>query len=380
MESQAFQQPEASIFLHPVLILFVMALGACVGSFLNVVIYRVPLGISVSKPARSFCPSCKYQIPFYHNLPILSWIFLRGKCAKCGSPIAVRYVLVEALTMLLFLVVWLRFVPEMGPAVPAVLWVLISLLIASTFIDIEHQIIPNSLNFGGTAVAVIAAALFPKLLNETTWHGGLMWSLIGAAVGYGVIWIIVTLGKMALGKVEHRFESLQPWKIHQPDEDSHAQLEVNGQVFTWEDIFSRPTDKLIIQTTDLKLNGQTREASEIVFYYNRAVIGEETIDLEKLEVVEGRTTHIVQPREAMGMGDAKFMMMIGAFLGWQAALFAILAGAVFGAIFGTLQKRLGGEKWSDPIPFGPYLAMGAFIFIFWGPSMIQWYLHRSGLA
>src|SRR4051794_32827381 len=95
----------------------VFLLGAGIGPFLNVVIYRVPLGISVNNPRRSFCPSCKKQIPWYRNIPLLSWLALRGKCAECGSKIAFRYFFVELLTAVLFYAVFVKFSASYGPHV-----------------------------------------------------------------------------------------------------------------------------------------------------------------------------------------------------------------------------------------------------------------------
>src|SRR5947208_15631423 len=118
---------------------FAFALGAAVGSFLNVCIYRLPRDLSVNEPRRSFCPACKQQIPWQQNLPLLSWLFLRGRCASCGSRIAFRYLAVELISALLFLAVWLAFPWEIA----LTYWILVSLLIVATFIDFEHFIIPD---------------------------------------------------------------------------------------------------------------------------------------------------------------------------------------------------------------------------------------------
>src|SRR5688572_26782492 len=104
-------EPSPHSFLPPHVLwqvaIFVFAFGCCVGSYLNVVIYRLPLGMKTSEPRRSFCPSCKYQIPMWHNIPIISWLVLRGKCANCKQAISPRYPFVELLTGLLFVVAFL---------------------------------------------------------------------------------------------------------------------------------------------------------------------------------------------------------------------------------------------------------------------------------
>src|SRR3954451_4338134 len=123
---------------------FAFILGASIGSFLNVCIYRMPRDLSVNQPRRSFCPSCKYQIPWWRNLPLISWLSLRGKCANCGAPISFRYFGVELLTGLLFLAVWLKVWPaQWVHALP--FFVMVSLFIVATFIDFEHYIIPDEI-------------------------------------------------------------------------------------------------------------------------------------------------------------------------------------------------------------------------------------------
>ncbi len=114
--------------------------GACIGSFLNVVIYRVPLGISIHDPARSFCPECDEPIPWYLNIPVFSWLFLRGKSACCRTPISFRYWLVELLTALIFAAMaWKYADASLGAAVLLCVWSALAIVII--LIDAEHLIV-----------------------------------------------------------------------------------------------------------------------------------------------------------------------------------------------------------------------------------------------
>src|SRR2546423_472461 len=137
------------------------ALGAVVGSFLNVCIYRLPRDLSVNKPRRSFCPACRKEIPWFHNLPLLSWLFLRGHCANCGAKIPFRYFLVELITALLFFAVWRTFPWQLALAY----WVFVALLIVATFVDFEHFIIPDEITLGGIAAGLVASAIVPALMS-----------------------------------------------------------------------------------------------------------------------------------------------------------------------------------------------------------------------
>ncbi|WP_299983547.1 prepilin peptidase [Desulfobacula sp.] len=195
--------------------LFVFIVGACIGSFLNVCIYRIPENNSIITPG-SFCPNCNKNIPFYYNIPILSYVFLMGRCKFCKHPISIRYLLIEALTGIFALLLFHKF--GLTPAM-AYWFVFISVLITISFIDIDHQIIPDIISLPGILIfassfcflpemtikdallgilagggSLYAVALFYYLLKKQEGMGGgdiKLLAMIGAATGIkGVIFTI----------------------------------------------------------------------------------------------------------------------------------------------------------------------------------------------
>ena len=282
--------------------------GACVGSFLNVVIYRLPRkdpdrgGLSVAKPARSFCPNCKRQIPWHENVPILSWVLLGGKCKGCKSEISVRYLLVEALTAFLF--AWWTVLFLERAAEPAADWPLLAtgllltaVAIAVTFIDIDWREIPDEITLPGTALGVIASAALPivqrpswlyeKLAGARGWEthlAALTSSAAGAIVGSGLLLLVAIAGKAVF----------------------------------------RPKD---------------------------AETGE--------------------PTDAMGLGDVKFMAMVGAFLGADGVLLVFFLGCVAGAIAGIAWLLIKRDRY---IPFGPYLSLGVLLVTFFRTPIVRFLL------
>lgn len=246
--------------------LWVLLFGMAVGSFLNVCIYRLPVSISLIRP-RSMCPRCKSPIAFYDNIPVLSYLFLRGRCRRCGAPIPYRYPLVELLSGLLAVAVF----KYHGPSAEAVfLYVLIAALLVVTFIDMDHQIIPDVITRPGIGIGFLTSFVVDYVSYPA--------SLMGIALGGGSL-LLVAWGYSAVTK-----------------------------------------------------------------------------------------------REGMGGGDIKLLAMIGAFLGWKAVIFTIFAGSALGTLVGigvALQKGGGGKM---AIPFGPFLSLGAILYIFFGPQVIDWYL------
>lgn len=354
---------------------FAFAIGASIGSFLNVVIYRVPNGLSVNEPRRSFCPKCKTQIPMRYNIPLVTWLMLRGRCKWCQEPIAFRYFMVELLTGIVFLAVWVHSIDSVGLFGVVALWVLVSLLISATFIDFDHFIIPDSITIGGTVAGVVASFAIPALHGKTVWWQGGVESLVGAAVGFVLIWLVVLMGKLVFGKIRHEFEEPTDFEISQPGGDEAPILIRLGEhEYEWGDVFFRQWDRLEMDVKELAFNDEPREFESFVVLGDGFELDGERVELDSIQKVSGKITRAVVPREAMGFGDVKFVAMIGAFLGWQCAVFVLFAASIVGAIVGLLQKFVGKEEWARPLPFGPYLALGAFVWIFTGPAIWFWYL------
>src|SRR5688572_13943542 len=163
----------ASVYLeHAHLLAFIV--GALVGSFLNVVIHRLPKGMSIVRP-RSHCPACGDSIPGYLNVPILSWIVLRGRCRKCKIAISPRYPIVELLTAILWVAAVARFGVSLG-TVAAIIFA--SSLIVITFVDIDIWEIPDEISIPGI---VIGCALRPFAF-DASWYDGILGAAVGAAL------------------------------------------------------------------------------------------------------------------------------------------------------------------------------------------------------
>lgn len=259
--------------LHVLLAVYATVLGLIVGSYLNVVIYRVPRGLSTVLP-RSRCPGCGNAIRAMDNLPVLSWVFLGGRCRVCRAPISGRYPLIEAVTGLLFLACFLRFgVSFEAPA--AALFAAMMLALAA--IDVEHFLLPDRITKPGIAVGILLQPLLPwARLGEGPWWA-MAGGALGALLGYGVLWAI-----------------------------SEAWYRLRGE-------------------------------------------------------------------EGMGLGDAKMLALIGAFLGWKGALLAMFAGTLSGSLVGIVAMRWGGQGWKTKLPFGAFLALGGLIALFAGEAIVTWY-------
>lgn len=161
---------------------WVFGMGLILGSFANVAIHRLPLGLSVVKP-RSRCPQCRHSLAWFDNIPVLSFVLLQGKCRSCRAPIDARYPVIELVTALLLSAVWLKH-QELGWIVLRPIVFAYILLIVS-FIDLEHRLIPDELSLGGLALG-LATAVFDPRLDEESLALRLGCSAGGAALGFAI--------------------------------------------------------------------------------------------------------------------------------------------------------------------------------------------------
>ena len=377
----------------PVFLAIVSAvLGATVGSFLNVVIYRVPRGLSINQPRRSFCPSCKYKIPFHLNVPVLSWFVLSGKCKNCSERVSFRYCFVEILTSLLFLTAWLTFAGTFSyvfrpfPQLVLVAWLLISLLVAASFIDIEHQIIPDRINKIGILIGIVSAFIFPEIVHEfmgmskVAYQGfssrlfAVGWSVTGIACGFVVLFLVVIFGKILFGTKSLGSGPQTSWDIIEGKENPILMIADNEMPF--EDLFFVGTERIILDSSEIEINGKQYGAGDLVIYYDRLIVGNEhVLPIEEWQTLKGVSSKITYKREAMGFGDVKFIAMFGAFIGWKGVLFALFAASILGTSINLPGKVLGKDNALTRIPFGPYLAVGSISWLFFGSDLLEWYFN-----
>lgn len=245
------------------------SLGLAVGSFVNVCVYRIPLRQSLWWPS-SRCPACSASIAILDNIPILSYLWLQGRCRSCRTPISVRYPLIELASGLAYAALLWRF----GIGWETVAYALLcSALLAITFIDLDHMIVPDVITLPGIPLGFLCAT--------TVLPVGWVDSGLGILLGGGFLWAMAGLSPYLFG------------------------------------------------------------------------------------------------REGLGGGDIKLLAMIGAFLGWKPALLTVLIGALAGSLVGVSLLALKKLQRNQYLPFGPFLALGALVSLFFQRELLDWYL---GLA
>jgi leader peptidase (prepilin peptidase) / N-methyltransferase len=254
------------------------------------------------------------------------------------------------------------------------------LLIVATFIDFEHFIIPDEITWGGAVAGLVFSVGIPQLhgerMGDPMGHlaaGG--WSLLGSALGFGLLWLISVAGKAAFGKKTLKYDppATMTW-THNPEKES-AKLKVGDEEMPWEELFTNEKDVLAMDCERFVFEGTTVENQVIRSHYLQLHLEGKDRDLQKATSFTGVVRQFTFTRDAMGFGDVKFIACIGAFLGWKAVLFTVMAASLIGALTAGIAIALGKREWSAKIPFGPYLSLAALLWIFTGPELIGWYMN-----
>jgi leader peptidase (prepilin peptidase)/N-methyltransferase len=335
---------------------FAFLFGTTAGSFLNVVIHRMPRGESVVRPP-SHCPKCGQRIHLLQNLPILSWLLLRGRCAGCRQPISPRYIAVEALTGFLFVAAWIHY-GEVSPGAAIAASVLLAGFVAATFIDFEHFIIPDEITLGGIGAGFLLSLAGPELHRVSTLAEAMRSSGLGIAVGGGVVYLVLRMGKLLFGRERIEIAPGTRLVFHENG------VRLPDREMPFEEIFYRESDTIVVEGLRVELSDRCYPAAEIRLSPKKLLVGGDEMDPEGEPYLSAAADSLSLPREAMGLGDVKFMAAIGAFLGWKATLFSLMFSSVLGAVVGVGLIAVGRQHWSGRLPYGPYIAVAATAWVF----------------
>lgn len=331
------------------------ALGAIIGSFLNVCIVRMPHGKSIVFPS-SHCVHCQKGIAWHDNIPLVSYLLLAGRCRHCKKSISFRYFLVELVTAISFLLFY-RYFGLQIVLLPYL--IMLSGFIVATFVDFEHRIIPDEISIGGTIVGVISSLFIPQLHQQTVfWKGGL-WSLIGLLAGGGAIYIMGVLGNVIIPRSKRKIDNVLKEEFLQVM-NPIAKEEFEG---VWKELERSGYTVIKGESADvLDTFWNIKHANDLNF-------GPDFAHLKK-------KVYKVLRMDTMGGGDVKLMAMVGAFMGWQAALLSFFLAPFFGAMYGMFEKLRTKES---TIAYGPFLVLGALISLFKGNEIIRWIASGYGV-
>ncbi|MBT3278451.1 MAG: prepilin peptidase [Phycisphaerales bacterium] len=381
------------------LLTFIATFGACVGSFLNVVIWRVPRGGSIVFPP-SHCPKCGFAIRWHDNIPLLGWLILRGKCRFCKLPISARYPLIELLTSLLFVGVYLAQYPldAEGAMLLRSNWplyvgqiLLVAALVVCSAVDIDIWQVPLEVCWLVSAVGILGATIWT---SSTQWIPSVS-PQAGIAAGGMVIGLVIS-------------NSLQARSLFLPSFLDADPIREGG-------VDSEDDRTSFAATADDGINPRLEVMREVLFLAPAVILGVLAWWLAGTLLPAGATwsgPNAILPgawglraaglsaamvgylagggliwgirifgtlafaKEAMGLGDVHILAMAGAVLGWKVPLLAFFLAPVFGLLWAlTVLFR----KNQRELPYGPWLSVGVLLAMLWGDVILAWWLNSMGM-
>jgi leader peptidase (prepilin peptidase)/N-methyltransferase len=252
-----------------------------------------------------------------------------------------------------------------SPALALAYGVLLAGLIVATWIDFKHFIIPDELSLGGILVGFLCSSLLPSLHGQRLFLPGMLQSLLGLGVGVGVMYLVLRAGKLAFGR--QRLALPGDTMIVFTD----TALLLPEKEISYDELFHRKSDAIMLRARMVELGGRSYQDVPIRLTPASLQVGDDEFHPEAVSRMEALTAEIVSPREAMGLGDVKLMAAIGAFLGWQAVAFSLLISSMIGSVVGVSLIAAGRREWSSRLPYGPYIALAAAIWIFGGRQLLK---------
>src|SRR5581483_6839406 len=335
----------------------VFVFGLMLGSFLNVVIYRLPLGKSIVLPG-SHCPKCNAAVRPQDNVPVLSYLILRGRCRFCKVKISPIYPAVELMVALLFLSLLL----VKGPRTSTITdMAFVASIVVLIFVDAQHKILPNAIVYPGLVLAIATRALLPSLEGvswpTTTLTNTTASIFCGAAVALSApIMLGFDYGDWKL--MGHNFV----------DDDEEDDDEGQGSPLFLITIVMGIVLGVGVTVLGLKHKLPVNAVDSAIGAIIGAVLGAGFFWLMRFGY------YVFKRREGMGLGDAKMMAFVGAYLGWRLVFLTTFAGAVLGAVIGVIYLRASNKGSREPLPFGIFLGGAALIALFFGHEIVSWWV------
>lgn len=286
---------------------------------------------------------------------------LKSEFVKAGE--TGRKVFWVLLTAAAFAGCWLRF--GQSPAIAMVYGIFLAGLLAASFIDFKHFIIPDKITIGGVLVGFFCSALLPQLHEQKLAGAGVFQSLLGIAVGAALVYFILRTGKLLFGR--QRVELAGPARIF----FTETAMVLPDKTIPYAELFYRKSDAIELQAQSVQAGNRSYKNVLLRLTSKHLKIGDDTFSPDQVPHMEAVGSEIVLPREAMGLGDVKLMAAVGAFLGWQAVVFSLIASSLIGSFVGVGLVATRRSEWSARLPYGPWIALAAAIWIFGGSHLFN---------
>lgn len=378
------------------IVIFAGILGLLVGSFSNVLIWRIPRHESVAFPP-SHCPNCDHRLAVIDLVPVVSWLSLGGRCRYCRAPINARYPVVELLTGLGYAVIALLFPPLMVGWGALGLMILFTLLLVGSAIDLDTFTIPDELTLPGVALGLLFGFLNGRAGTGTDALPNFAGAVQGALLGAGLLVAINQFGSWVLRRFRERAYPEAPIGYQQISLGLLAGAWLGPWWGTGVGLLSAAVNlaaRRVIRIPELLtlggllvslVLGSAGAGPGMILMAQGALAAAGGVSLvagvywwlsREPEADGADVTEEPYDASAMGFGDVKLAAVIGAFLGWERLLVALVVAVFAGAIVGVFQMALKSE---NRIKFGPFLALGAVLALIWGQGWIGSYRVMLGL-